>query len=69
MATTAETLQIDGMTCAHCVRAVQTALERLPGVTVDDVQIGRADVRYDDAQASRQALVAAIEQEGYGILH
>ena len=39
-------LEIDGMTCDHCVRAVATALRALPGVAVEEVAIGRATVDY-----------------------
>ena len=59
------TLAIDGMTCGHCVRAVENALAALPGVTVDHVEIGRADVRVDPEQTTRAALAEAIEAEGY----
>ena len=63
--TRSDTLALDGMSCAHCVRAVRTALESVPGVTVDDVTIGEARVRYDDESVSRDAIAHAVADEGY----
>ena len=36
------TVSIAGMTCAHCVRAVFTALAVVPGIQRADVSIGQA---------------------------
>ena len=36
------TLEISGMSCGHCVRAVDAALRAVPGVTVREVQVGSA---------------------------
>ena len=64
MATTIE-LDINGMTCDHCVRSVTNALKDVPGVS-------EAVVSLDDKQATVtadavdvQALIAAVEEEGY----
>ena len=38
------TLQIEDMSCGHCVHAVSTALEAHPGVKVEDVKLGEATV-------------------------
>lgn len=62
-----ETLTIDGMSCEHCVHAVRQALDQVGGVDVETVEIGSATVRYDAAQATRDALVAAIAEEGYQV--
>lgn len=55
------------MSCSHCVHAVRQALAGIEGVDVESVEIGSATVHYDDARASRDALVAAIEEEGYRV--
>ncbi len=57
-------LKISGMTCGHCVAAVNKALQQVPGVE-------RADVSLDPPQAvvtgsaDPQALVTAVKGEGY----
>jgi len=59
-------LKIEGMTCAHCVRAVDEALREVPGVKSVQVEIGRARVETDD-DVGRDALVAAVEEEEYRV--
>lgn len=63
---TTHELKIEGMTCGHCVRAVEQALAAVPGVKKAEVAIGTAKVE-TDAQVARSALVAAIEEEGYRV--
>lgn len=57
-------LDIDGMTCGHCVAAVRRALAEVPGVESVDVTLapGRATVHHEGIPG---ALVAAVEDEGY----
>ena len=45
-------LEIQGMSCGHCVAAVKEALGELPGVNVDRVDIGTAQVTYQPDQVS-----------------
>jgi copper chaperone CopZ len=58
-------LKIEGMTCQHCVRAVDGRLRRTPGVEVDDVAIGSADVRYDPDRTNVDEISEVIADEGY----
>jgi copper chaperone len=58
-----ETYEIEGMTCQHCVRAVERALAKVPGVKrVRSVELGRAQI---EGAPDEQAVVAAIREEGY----
>jgi Cu+-exporting ATPase len=68
-ATTQATLAVEGMTCASCVRRVERALTRTPGVTAASVNLAteRASVTYDPAVASIADLTAAVERAGYGL--
>jgi copper chaperone CopZ len=59
------TLSIDGMSCGHCLNAVNRALRALPDVTVRSVAIGRAEVDYDPARMDPTRIVAAIADAGY----
>ena len=58
-------LTIEGMTCQHCVRAVENRLRNTAGVEVENVAIGSADIRYDPTQTSVDDLAEAIADEGY----
>jgi copper chaperone CopZ len=59
------TLTITGMSCDHCVRHVNKALARVPGVTVQQVTVGRATVDYDGQPATLDAIVRAVDDAGY----
>jgi copper chaperone len=60
-------VDIVGMTCEHCVRAVRNRLAATPGVEVADVKIGSADIRLDPAKASMSDVEDAISDEGYTV--
>lgn len=61
-------LDIQGMTCGHCVMTVRKELGKLSDVTIEDVQIGKAIVRYDEAKVSRKDIIRAIDEAGYKVL-
>ncbi|MEL6610851.1 MAG: cation transporter [Bacteroidota bacterium] len=62
-----QTLHIDGMTCAHCIRAVESALTNRDGVEVESVEVGSATIHFDPAKTSLTELAALIEEEGYAV--
>jgi len=64
------TLPITGMTCASCVRRVEKAIAKLPGVAEASVNLAteQAAVRFDPAQAGPQQIRAAVEAAGYGVV-
>lgn len=59
------TLHIEGMSCGHCLSAVNRALSGIPGVALESVQIGRASVRYDEQIVTPEALREAVADAGY----
>jgi len=58
-------LAITGMSCGHCVRAVDQALRQVPGVEVHAVQLGSATVSYDPAVTSPEQITKAVTEAGY----
>jgi copper chaperone len=57
-------VQIKGMTCGHCARAVENALRKVPGVNDVQVTIGEAVISSEgppDPEVVRQT----IENAGY----
>jgi copper chaperone CopZ len=58
------TLTISGMSCDHCVRRVTRALAAVPGVTVTDVQVGRARIETSDPGVLARA-IEALGAVGY----
>ena len=59
---------VEGMSCASCVRRVERALERAPGVREAEVDLAleRARVRLGEGAETR-ALVEAVERAGYRV--
>ena len=58
-------LEIEGMSCGHCVAAVSNALRELPGVDVESVGIGSARVRYEPEQVTTEQIILAVADAGY----
>jgi copper chaperone CopZ len=59
-------IAISGMSCGHCVSRVSKALSALPGVRVDSVEVGSARVAYEAAAISRERVLAAVRDLGFG---
>lgn len=59
------TLFIEGMSCGHCLHAVNKALASVPGVEIGSVRIGRADVQYDESVIAPGRIIEAVSGAGY----
>jgi len=68
-ATQSVVLPVDGMTCASCVRRVERALARVPGVRDAGVNLATATARvtFDPAVATVDQLGVAVERVGYHV--
>jgi len=60
-------LQISGMSCGHCLNAVNQAIHSVAGVEVRSVRIGRAELRVPEGRVSEEQVRAAIEEAGYKV--
>src|SRR5690349_12162041 len=60
-------LPVSGMTCASCVRRVEKALTRVPGVDQANVNLAteKARIVFDPSLAGPNQLAAAVEKAGY----
>lgn len=60
---------VEGMSCQHCVKAVQQALLALPGVMAVQVDLegGRVQVQYQEGQVSLAQMKAAVTDQGYEV--
>jgi copper chaperone len=61
-------LQVDGMSCEHCVKAITKAVGALQvgGVKVD-LKSGAVTVDYDPDEVPLDKIKAAIEDQGYDV--
>ncbi|MEC0301912.1 copper chaperone CopZ [Terribacillus saccharophilus] len=64
------TLQVNGMTCGHCEKAVKGALGELEGIQGVEVDLasGKVDVVYDDSLVTKNEMKEAIEEQGYDVV-
>ncbi len=63
-------LNVQGMSCQHCVHAVKTSVSALAGVDSVDVSLEKnlVTVGFDPGQTSLQSIEAAIEDQGYSVV-
>ena len=59
-------ITVSGMSCGHCLSAVNRALAGVTGVVVKTVRIGKAELKVTDPGAADRAK-AAIEEAGYRV--
>ena len=62
-------LKVEGMSCGHCVKAVTSALEELPGVTSAQVSLeGKTATVEHNEEVSLDQMKSAIEEAGYEVV-
>ncbi|MDZ5473885.1 copper chaperone CopZ [Bacillus sp. 31A1R] len=63
------TLNVGGMSCGHCVNAIEGTVGKLAGVSSVKVNLSDAqvDVEFDSTQVSLDAIKEAIDDQGYDV--
>jgi copper chaperone CopZ len=59
---------IEGMSCGHCIMAVRKELSKLDNVKIDDIQIGKANVEFDESKTQESCIINAIEEAGFKVI-
>lgn len=59
-------INIEGMSCNHCVAHVKEALEGIKGVNTVDVSLERKSAVVE-TEVDNDILINAIEEEGYDV--
>lgn len=64
------TLNVQGMSCGHCVKAVEGSVGKLEGVNQVTVKLAEAlvDISYNEAQISLDTIKETIEDQGYDVI-
>ena len=62
---TVKTYTVPGMSCDHCVAAVNEEVERVPGVESVDVELESKRVTVRGSEVDDVAVRAAIDEAGY----
>lgn len=65
---TKATLQVEGMSCGHCVSSIEGALKKLGATAKVDLAGKSVTVEYDEQQLSLEAIKEAIEDQGYDVV-
>jgi copper chaperone len=60
-------LKIEGMSCGHCVMAVEKKLNRLDLIK-KTITIGSAKIEFDPVKVSEEDIIKAINETGYSVL-
>jgi copper chaperone len=65
-----ETLNVKGMSCGHCVSAVEGSVGELKGIMSVKVNLeaGLVEVEFDSAVVSIEEIKATIDDQGYDVL-
>ncbi len=63
-------INVEGMSCGHCVNAVEGALKKLAGVSKAVVNLEKKNVAvdYDENFVSVELLKETIEDQGYDVV-
>lgn len=63
------TLNVQGMSCGHCVNAVEGSVGKLEGVNEVKVKldVAQVEVSFNESQVSLDSIKKTIENQGYDI--
>ncbi|KOP72041.1 copper chaperone CopZ [Cytobacillus solani] len=63
------TLNVAGMSCGHCVKAIEGSVGELAGVSKVNVQLenGTVDVEYSSTEVSLDKIKETIDDQGYDV--
>jgi copper chaperone CopZ len=63
-----QTIQVQGMTCANCVRHVTDALLEIPGVRAAEVDLADGQARLQvETEITPAVLAGALDDAGYAL--
>jgi copper chaperone len=63
------TLNVKGMSCDHCVKAVEGSVGKLAGINEVKVHLdaGKVEVAFDKEKVSLETIKEAIDDQGYDV--
>lgn len=63
-------LKVKGMSCGHCVKAVEESVGKMTGVNAVsvDLQAATVAVDFESSQTSVQQISETIEDQGYDVV-
>ena len=67
MSTITKTYTISGMSCGGCVNSLTRVLTAVPGIEPIKIEVGKAQLRLDDARVSAQSVKDAVARAGFEV--
>jgi copper chaperone len=61
------TLNVEGMSCGHCVNSIEGALKTLGAQGNVDLANESVDVLYDESKLTLETIKEVIEEQGYEV--
>lgn len=62
------TLNVQGMSCGHCVNAIEGAVKKLGAAARVNLAAGTVDVEFDENKVDLNAIKVSIEEQGYDVV-
>ncbi|GAK14432.1 copper chaperone CopZ [Geomicrobium sp. JCM 19039] len=64
------TLNVTGMSCGHCVKAIESSVGEMNGVTSVVVHLdeNKVDVNFNDSEVTLDKIKEEIEDQGYDVV-
>jgi copper chaperone len=62
------TLNVEGMSCNHCVNSIEGAIKEIGAAAKVDLANKNVAVTYDENKLSVEAIKEAIEDQGYDVV-
>lgn len=64
---TQDTINVEGMSCGHCVMRIKKAIEGVQGIKKADVSLEnrQAVVEFDEEKTDMEKIKAAVKEAGY----
>ena len=63
------TLNVEGMSCGHCVKAVESSVGALNGVSnvIVDLEEKKVNVEFNQADVTLEKIKETIDDQGYDV--
>ncbi|WP_066290763.1 copper chaperone CopZ [Bacillus sp. FJAT-29937] len=63
------TLNVQGMSCGHCVKAIEGSVGQLEGINEVKVNLSEAqvEVSFNESQVSLEKIKETIDDQGYDV--
>jgi copper chaperone len=62
-----ESLKVEGMSCSHCVHAIEGALKEIEVSGKVDLENKSVQVEFDEEKVGLETIKKAIEDQGYEV--